>query len=155
MYIEMFVISELDELLQDLDEDVEGMQSTIYYLQQELKKAKEAATTLEQENSYLRKSEKGGKSPPTCQVNGLPSAHSKWNRSSESICSPANDHVMDDLQRTKDTDSDSVVNNNVEGQRKRTPSENSDEHTVIKKAKQEAVHYSDEEVVTNGDKGGQ
>ncbi|XP_054266394.1 pre-mRNA-splicing regulator female-lethal(2)D isoform X2 [Macrosteles quadrilineatus] len=36
--------SELDEFLQDLDEDVEGMQSTIYYLQQELRKAKEALT---------------------------------------------------------------------------------------------------------------
>ncbi|XP_050535749.1 pre-mRNA-splicing regulator female-lethal(2)D [Daktulosphaira vitifoliae] len=32
--------SELDEFLQDLDEDVEGMQSTIYFLQNELKKIK-------------------------------------------------------------------------------------------------------------------
>lgn len=31
---------ELDEFLQDLDEDVEGMQSTIYFLQNELKKYK-------------------------------------------------------------------------------------------------------------------
>ncbi|XP_022173365.1 pre-mRNA-splicing regulator female-lethal(2)D isoform X2 [Myzus persicae] len=32
--------SELDEFLQDLDEDVEGMQSTIYFLQNELQKCK-------------------------------------------------------------------------------------------------------------------
>lgn len=145
--------SELDELLQDLDEDVEGMQSTIYFLQQELKKAKDNASSLEHENSLLRRSEKP--KSPQGQVNGLQTSHGKWSLSSESLDSPSTDHVMDDLQRTKDTDSDSVVNNNVEGQRKRTSSENSDEHSVIKKAKQETVHYSDEEVVTNGENGGQ
>lgn len=36
----------MDELLQDLDEDVEGMQGTIYYLQQELKKSKEKNNEL-------------------------------------------------------------------------------------------------------------
>ncbi|KAJ9578560.1 hypothetical protein L9F63_005210, partial [Diploptera punctata] len=46
--------SELDEFLQDLDEDVEGMQSTIYYLQQELRKAKDTVTTLQQENTMLK-----------------------------------------------------------------------------------------------------
>ncbi|KAI1294919.1 Pre-mRNA-splicing regulator female-lethal(2)D [Halotydeus destructor] len=34
--------SELDEFLLELDEDVEGMQSTIYFLQQQLKEAKQA-----------------------------------------------------------------------------------------------------------------
>ncbi|XP_014273146.1 pre-mRNA-splicing regulator female-lethal(2)D isoform X1 [Halyomorpha halys] len=144
--------SELDELLQDLDEDVEGMQSTIYYLQQELKKAKETLSSLEHENSLLRRTEVI--KSPVGQVNGLPLSHNKWNRSSDSIDSTT-DHVMDDLQRTKDLDPDSVVNNNVEGQRKRTSSENSDEHSIIKKAKQESVHYSDDEIVTNGDNGGQ
>ncbi|XP_011134848.1 pre-mRNA-splicing regulator WTAP isoform X1 [Harpegnathos saltator] len=46
--------SELDEFLQDLDEDVEGMQSTIYFLQQELRKARESVTLLQQENSALK-----------------------------------------------------------------------------------------------------
>jgi hypothetical protein len=45
---------ELDEFLQDLDEDVEGMQSTIYYLQQELRKAKDTVTNLQQENTLLK-----------------------------------------------------------------------------------------------------
>lgn len=35
-------ILELDEFLHELDEDVEGMQATIYHLQQQLKEAKEA-----------------------------------------------------------------------------------------------------------------
>lgn len=40
--------------MQDLDEDVEGMQSTIYFLQQELRKARESVTLLQQENSSLK-----------------------------------------------------------------------------------------------------
>lgn len=47
---------ELDEFLQDLDEDVEGMQSTIYFLQQELRKAGESVTLLQQENAALKAS---------------------------------------------------------------------------------------------------
>lgn len=36
-------------LFQELDEDVEGMQSTIYFLQQQLKEAKETIATLQQQ----------------------------------------------------------------------------------------------------------
>jgi chaperonin cofactor prefoldin len=49
-----FYFAELDEFLQDLDEDVEGMQSTIYFLQQELRKARESVTLLQQENAALK-----------------------------------------------------------------------------------------------------
>lgn len=149
--------SDLDELLQDLDEDVEGMQSTIYYLQQELRKAKETITNLEQENCTLRSVDTQPKSPIT-SVNGLNAPHSKWGASSDSIDSPMNDHTSSSSPRTKGTDGDSVVNNNVEGQRKRTSSENSDENSVIKKSRpdnQLSVHYSDEEVITNGGNEGQ
>ncbi|XP_013787363.2 pre-mRNA-splicing regulator WTAP-like [Limulus polyphemus] len=45
--------SELDEFLLELDEDVEGMQSTIYYLQQQLKESKEQIAKLQQENQKL------------------------------------------------------------------------------------------------------
>ncbi|KAL4149821.1 hypothetical protein QTP88_003681 [Uroleucon formosanum] len=38
--------SELDEFLQDLDEDVEGMQSTIYFLQNELQKCKASVQSI-------------------------------------------------------------------------------------------------------------
>ncbi len=40
-------ILEIDEFLLELDEDVEGMQNTIYYLQQQLKEAKEKLAKLE------------------------------------------------------------------------------------------------------------
>lgn len=72
--------SELDEFLQDLDEDVEGMQSTIYYLQQELRKAKDTVTSLQQENTMLKNGNActGGmedsdvsRTPSVCQ-NGVP-----------------------------------------------------------------------------------
>jgi len=38
---------EMDDFVQELDEDVEGMQSTIYFLQQQLKEAKENIANLE------------------------------------------------------------------------------------------------------------
>jgi len=38
---------EMDEFMAELDEDVEGMQSTIYYLQQQLREAKETIARLE------------------------------------------------------------------------------------------------------------
>ena len=46
--------NELDAFLADLDEDVEGMQSTILFLQTELRKSKEAAQLLQKENSALK-----------------------------------------------------------------------------------------------------
>lgn len=45
---------ELDSFLADLDEDVEGMQSTILFLQQELRKSKDALSVLQKENSTLK-----------------------------------------------------------------------------------------------------
>merc|ERR1712024_245271 len=38
---------EMDDFVQELDEDMEGMQSTIYFLQQQLKEAKETIVRLE------------------------------------------------------------------------------------------------------------
>lgn len=45
---------ELDSYLTDLDEDVEGMQSTILFLQQELRKAKDTVAVLQKENGTLK-----------------------------------------------------------------------------------------------------
>ncbi|KFM79164.1 Pre-mRNA-splicing regulator female-lethal(2)D, partial [Stegodyphus mimosarum] len=45
--------SELDEFLLELDEDVEGMQSTIYYLQQQLREAKDQLLQLQQDKQKL------------------------------------------------------------------------------------------------------
>ncbi|XP_060577983.1 pre-mRNA-splicing regulator WTAP-like [Ruditapes philippinarum] len=46
--------SELDEFLGDLEEDVEGMQTMIYVLQQQLRESKEQIAALEEENNRLR-----------------------------------------------------------------------------------------------------
>ncbi|KAK3090061.1 hypothetical protein FSP39_008891 [Pinctada imbricata] len=46
--------SELDEFLGDLDEDVEGMQSMIYVLQQQLKEAKDQVTQLQEEMAHMK-----------------------------------------------------------------------------------------------------
>ena len=46
---------EMDDFVQELDEDVEGMQSTIYFLQQQLKEAKENIASLEAKLSETKK----------------------------------------------------------------------------------------------------
>ncbi|XP_058456462.1 pre-mRNA-splicing regulator female-lethal(2)D [Malaya genurostris] len=51
---------ELDDFLQEMDEDVEGMQSTIVFLQQELKSTKEEKELLEKEVVQLRTYVNGG-----------------------------------------------------------------------------------------------
>lgn len=51
--------NELDSFLADLDEDVEGMQSTILFLQQELKKMKDSYVLLQKENSTLKMAANG------------------------------------------------------------------------------------------------
>ncbi|KAL3274168.1 hypothetical protein HHI36_015582 [Cryptolaemus montrouzieri] len=54
--------NELDSFLADLDEDVEGMQSTILFLQQELRKSKDTVQLLQKENSTLKTA--------SCRANG-------------------------------------------------------------------------------------
>jgi len=51
---------EMDDFVQELDEDVEGMQSTIYFLQQQLKEAKENIANLE---AKLQDAESSGETP--------------------------------------------------------------------------------------------
>lgn len=53
----------MDEFLQDLDEDVEGMQSTIYFLQNELQKCK---TSVQNTNNSENK-----ETTPKVVVNGI------------------------------------------------------------------------------------
>ncbi|KAK3585516.1 hypothetical protein CHS0354_022925 [Potamilus streckersoni] len=49
--------SELDEFLGDLEEDVEGMQTMIYVLQQQLRETKEQLAKVQAENTQLRASQ--------------------------------------------------------------------------------------------------
>jgi hypothetical protein len=46
--------AEMDEFLVELDEDVEGMQSTIYFLQKQLKDSKDQIAQLQKDNELLR-----------------------------------------------------------------------------------------------------
>ncbi|XP_043641615.1 pre-mRNA-splicing regulator female-lethal(2)D isoform X1 [Drosophila teissieri] len=63
--------SELDDFLQELDEDVEGMQSTILFLQQELKTTRDRIQTLEKENAQLKQvGTKDEVVAPTAATNG-------------------------------------------------------------------------------------
>lgn len=135
-YVISILISELDEFLQDLDEDVEGMQSTIYYLQQELRKAKETIASYEQEKK-CNTVENGGDA-----TNGVP------------ICNGDSSNDSHESEKVNET----VVK--VEpapapSPRKRTSSEDSDDLPLIKKVRRDSevsVHYSDEEVgLTNGE----
>merc|ERR1740128_710373 len=54
---------EMDEFMAELDEDVEGMQSTIYYLQQQLREAKETIAKLESQTGDSLHQPKGETSP--------------------------------------------------------------------------------------------
>ncbi|XP_064627980.1 pre-mRNA-splicing regulator WTAP-like [Lineus longissimus] len=49
--------AEMDEFLGELDEDVEGMQSTIYILQQQLKEAREEVSRLQAETQQMHQSQ--------------------------------------------------------------------------------------------------
>lgn len=171
--------SEMDEFLQDLDEDVEGMQSTIYYLQQELRKAKDAVVNLEQENSAPRtknsddSSEKGARaeeqwknSNDVCRVKAEVD-ETRTNGVTEQDDDDSSTAVIKRTDNDTDGDSESQdagncrtegngfaqqVNSNVIVQsRKRTSSEESDDVPLIKKVKAEPlVHYDDDDIV-NGD----
>lgn len=61
IYLLFIFFSELDEFLQELDEDVEGMQSTVYYLQQELRKSRETISGLERKLLKYKKTKNKGK----------------------------------------------------------------------------------------------
>ena len=54
---------EMDEFMAELDEDVEGMQSTIYYLQQQLREAKETIAKLESQTGDRTHQPEGVTSP--------------------------------------------------------------------------------------------
>ncbi|CAG9773904.1 unnamed protein product [Ceutorhynchus assimilis] len=62
--------NELDSFLADLDEDVEGMQSTILFLQTELKRSKDFAQTLQKENAVLKicNSRTNGENSGVCET---------------------------------------------------------------------------------------
>ena len=75
MLKKMFVLLELDEFLLELDEDVEGMQSSIYLLQKQLRQTREQLLSVQRENDVLRNVKGSEKLEENCQAderyNGL------------------------------------------------------------------------------------
>lgn len=132
---------ELDDFLQELDEDVEGMQSTIYYLQQELRKSNELVVALQTENGQLR----------SVRVNGT--AHHE-----SSVC---NNERRTDSE--SETDCKVTENNEEQGTSKRTAydsdssTQDATQRTRTKKVRRSSVlsiDYNDDDqlvISTNGD----
>ena len=74
--------AELDEFLLELDEDVEGMQSTIYFLQQQLRQTREQLAAVQKENEVFRSSSNSSSSSLTqCQLAGESSHTTQLERS--------------------------------------------------------------------------
>ncbi|XP_017003362.2 pre-mRNA-splicing regulator female-lethal(2)D isoform X2 [Drosophila takahashii] len=87
--------SELDDFLQELDEDVEGMQSTILFLQQELKTTRDRIQTLEKDNAQLKQASTKEEvvAPATTTNGGTNKTLGKLETIDENAClasSPAN-----------------------------------------------------------------
>lgn len=158
-----------------MDEDVEGMQSTIYYLQQELRKTKQSAANLEAELASLRAAE-ADPPPKSPTVNGLsgprgtkqryPSTEEPADEPSDSP-SPSPRQTSADRSsspRTKDVsgspDRCVLVNNNSDDRRKRTPCDEANDDVASKKPRADnqltVRNCDDGDVVMNGaENGGQ
>jgi regulator of replication initiation timing len=69
--------AELDEFLFELDEDVEGMQSTIYYLQQQLRDTRDQVQKLQVENEQLKTNvvTESAATNPTTTTSAVQDAH--------------------------------------------------------------------------------
>lgn len=113
--------------MQELDEDVEGMQSTILFLQQELKLAKDTITTLERENYILKnggtdlqyvqqqeqqieikESDSMDMDTSECLINGIRSLNNQCTTNVDLMASP----ISVNLVRMCEKSSLSILNNN-------------------------------------------
>lgn len=87
----LFQFLELDEFLLELDEDVEGMQNTIYYLQQQLKESKERIASL-----HLELNKNSAHSEEILQ----PSSTDTFKPSHDNDIIERTNSVNDEIQRT-------------------------------------------------------
>lgn len=141
---------ELDEFLQDLDEDVEGMQSTIYYLQQELRKSNELVVALQSENEQLRSVRVNGTNHP---------GDSACNRTDSASDSDQELQVKVSEQERQDQPNTASKRTAASGQTQGYDSDSStqDHRTRIKKVRRSSVlslDYNDDDALvisTNGD----
>nr|CAG4649767.1 EOG090X0FYD [Scapholeberis mucronata]SVE93947.1 EOG090X0FYD [Scapholeberis mucronata] len=104
--------SELDEFLLELDEDVEGMQSTIYFLQQQLRQTREQLAAIQKENEMFRNSgcfsdSRSIMSESLQKVNKHQAADCLSNMNSENF-KPTNLFLREQLQIPQPTDDENV-----------------------------------------------
>lgn len=123
--LSVFILSmctELDDFLQELDEDVEGMQSTILFLQQELKTTRDRIQTLEKENTQLRQTSSvnslkesidNAASTTTIVTNGQSISSSNNNQFQQAIISSKLDTIDENacLESTSAVDNYNGINN--------------------------------------------
>ncbi|EDW79738.2 uncharacterized protein Dwil_GK17944 [Drosophila willistoni] len=148
--------SELDDFLQELDEDVEGMQSTILFLQQELKTTRDRIQTLEKENLQLKQAntkdeQQNVVTTPPAATNGT--AKSKLETISEEMTTTTTtttiaEHIIQDNDSNSNSNSNSNGNGNGNAARlarkrnyEEPPIGNANPHSV-------ALSYSVEETTT-------
>lgn len=92
-------VPDMDDFLHEIDEDVEGMQSTIYLLQQQLKEAKDEISQLQNENSRL-----GGHLADNMKLDGSVKGESNSRRSTPTP-NAIDAHVEhDERERTRHMD---------------------------------------------------
>lgn len=142
---------ELDEFLQDLDEDVEGMQSTIYYLQQELRKSNETVAALQSENGQLRNVRVNGTTHPGDSVCNDRRTDSASDSEPELVIKVSEqDGVCDERGEREDAtakrpayDSDSSTQDNGGAPRTR--------NKKVRRSSVLSLDYNDDDALVNGD----
>ncbi|XP_063243625.1 pre-mRNA-splicing regulator female-lethal(2)D [Bacillus rossius redtenbacheri] len=145
--------SELDEFLQELDEDVEGMQGTIYYLQQELRRSKEAAAALQAEVAALKGAGASVPPPEAPPPPAAPPVDEDSSGSAELILKVAADELGADGEFEAEAGPDPPADG--DGERKRplvdcgdSSGDDSDNVPLIKKVRRDSeisLHYDEDE----------
>ncbi|XP_045195919.2 pre-mRNA-splicing regulator WTAP-like [Mercenaria mercenaria] len=108
--------SELDEFLGDLEEDVEGMQTMIYVLQQQLRESKEQITALEEENARLRSGDMSVSKTLPKKPDKIEERPVKIENSNQNAYSSDTDYTaMETRYYQEKTDSDLEAEYNYEG----------------------------------------
>ncbi|XP_046650159.1 pre-mRNA-splicing regulator WTAP-like isoform X1 [Daphnia pulicaria] len=96
--------SELDEFLLELDEDVEGMQSTIYFLQQQLRQTRDQLSEAQKENELLRNTSTNTANTGADEEKSPVNSSQSENQLNERMCEPSylqsnSSHLMNDSDR--------------------------------------------------------
>lgn len=133
--------------LQDLDEDVEGMQSTILYLQQELRKSNDMVVALQTENGQLR----------NVRVNGTTHGESVCNNDTGTRTGNNTPSFENSNNSKVSSDKSNCDNDNESNVKRQFESDGQDLRTRTKKVRRSSVlsiDYNDDDALvisTNGD----